>query len=945
MITSARCESFRQLPGLPPGFDGRNREMELIVKYVNGGAETVAISGPPGVGKSALAAAAGLRLGDNEAHPRRRVFYVSVTDYQSQDQYASAILEALDRRAQLGHEFKELVSATKQRAFQDAVLILDGCDKILKNKPNQFHSLLNVLRSAFRVLTTSCQRYNSRQEILLNPLTQSSACSVLIQLCSSCDKKQANRLVRLCGCMPIAIQIIGAVLRTVYTPDDLLEHLQASDAHFLKKLDYYADNLNFPAESKVTACFETAYQSLGEDLQQWLTCLSLFQSSFTDDEAAEILGMGRSEVKDKILLPLERRSLLQCDQQPQRRFKLHSLVRKFLKERCRETASTSATIYDAALIRFCRFYCFHLRKIAGIYEKEAKRAVRLFQQNRENFVQLLFKFNGLPQVSTLRMMYVRLALDTVSLFRATLSPDARGTFLRSCAQSAESAGDQGPCSRLQLFAIEAILDTFQPDTDEAMRLLRLAEENCAAAANDTLLLIHCRITEVQILLSDSAGKGAFELIQKVIYDHSKNELSADPLLKSAALVAYGNAAEEVGDFKTAVLVYQEAMEFCSVAQGDDRGFHPETCAILLQTARCQFEMEKYRESSRTYSRVQKMQVDLSCDRLSLATTQYQQCIANACAFPNDQDVQREAVTTLDNVESEVERLTDGHPLRLLAPLGAGKILFRLGINEEKSRQKEAKEALQQSEEHLRRALDWCGNLTIDAVDDSELKIDCLAYLSVLQALRLGKKSIENSVSYRFQCCELKAELDSRNATKVTSMVNFVTNRDKRAFLKMCQTIASVRVAFQRVDVETRFTGCLSVLLRRNSFTHDNRCVTRSFSQVSRRKSFKPLPLRAHSLPPGLGKRRSLNSAILSTLIYPSPVKLSKAVSDSLRKVSKQSLEGDSLSVDLAGTSPESPSLICRLKGEPDGSGDESDFWEFRRPRASSSSSMLSQDLA
>eukprot|EP00118_Oscarella_pearsei_P002126 m.9602 g.9602 ORF g.9602 m.9602 type:complete len:1158 (+) comp21490_c0_seq1:146-3619(+) len=940
------------LPRLAPGFGGRTKEIDLVYKNViSEDVAVISIRGPPGVGKSMLATAVGKKLLDEG----RKVTFVSVADYESQDQYAGAILEALGSQPQLGHEFQELEALSRKSNFRSHVLILDGCDKILKSHRSQFLSLLCVLCRLFDVITTSWRCFDLSQlkmvPVSVDRLTVSSAVKVLSSLCPNIKKADAENLVRLCGCMPIAIQIIGATLKTVFTPEQFLTSLKEASAQatFVAKLDSFAETV-LSKDSSVTMCFETAFRSLPEDLQEKLTCLSLFRASFTEEEAADVLDA--TDLLETVLLPLEQHSLLLSVSK--KRFQLHSLIRKFLKERCNR--SENAVSFNGARIRFCEFYCRRLRETAALYEEDARSAVRKFQRDRPNFVQLLY-FAKIPEiVSSLREMYVRLALDTVPLLKATLSHEARKSFLKSSAEAASGESDLGAQSRLQLFTIEAILDDIHPDISEARQLLKSAEKS-AADVNDTLLPIHCHIMETQILLSDFHSEEAFRLMKDKVLGHYNRTLCSHPSLKSAALVAFGNAAEETGDVGLAIMRYKEALEYCSFSHGDVRGSHPEICAIQMQIARCLFEREKYDESEMAYAQVRKMQVQLSCDRLSLATTQYQLCIATACAFREDQTKQQGALNILQEVEEEVKRLKESHPLLLLAPLAAGKILFCLGMSmsnkdskKKKQRKEQAGKVFNTSQSHIERALSNCENMTIDVLDNSELKMECLAYLSVLDVLLPRNSDVQQGHEYRRQCCTLREEFSNGIGVTVTSpIVDFVTSE---GFPSMCTTFTAVRLAFKAKNVQPRFTGCLSILLRRNMDSRmAKELLVRSYSQMPRARS-RSLAVRANSvsvvdrLVACGGRRRSLNSAILSQLIYPSPKKLSK-----LRKVNGQS-EINSPSLD-AMPSPEleraGPRKLPFNDGSFASSDDESDFCSSlspvlsrnRRVRTSSLSSSLS----
>ncbi|MFE7188216.1 BTAD domain-containing putative transcriptional regulator [Kitasatospora sp. NPDC057541] len=281
-----------QLPPDTPDFVGRGRELRDIEQILLSATETTAVpvavlSGPPGVGKSALA----VRV----AHRMRSCFpdgqwYVHLPGTAGRPDAASdALADLLRLTGTASHSVPEgqaaRAAALRARlADRRVLLIIDGAgslEDVLPLLPGGPDSA--VLVTSRRVLTG----LPGALQVRLTPLTATEAGRFLAALVGDRAEKEpdaAGEIAALCGHLPLALRIAGA--RAATRPEASLSRF----AHRLRDRQRLLDELR--ADSMhLRASMELSYTGLSEQVRSAFRALGLLDgSAFPDWVLAALVG-------------------------------------------------------------------------------------------------------------------------------------------------------------------------------------------------------------------------------------------------------------------------------------------------------------------------------------------------------------------------------------------------------------------------------------------------------------------------------------------------------------------------------------------------------------------------------------------------------------------------------------------------------------------------------
>lgn len=141
------------------------------------------------------------------------------------------------------------------------------------------------------------------------------------------EPDEADRLVALCGGLPLALRILASLL--VDVPTRPLSHLRQDleDAH--SRLSVLSRE-----ERAVTAAFELSYRRLTKEQAKLFRLVSLHPGpDFSTEATAQLYGAGIKET-ERLLLDLARRHLVEA-REPYGRWQQHSLVRLYSRQQLR----------------------------------------------------------------------------------------------------------------------------------------------------------------------------------------------------------------------------------------------------------------------------------------------------------------------------------------------------------------------------------------------------------------------------------------------------------------------------------------------------------------------------------------------------------------------------------------------------------------------------------
>jgi tetratricopeptide (TPR) repeat protein len=805
---------------LPPVGEclGRDEEQTaLLNKITNPDVHVCCVHGLPGVGKTILGKAVAHALVKKQSANEGtewKATYVSLRDHESQDQCLQDILQAFGQDVKEGQEFTQVQSFLNDTDIQNHVLVLDACDKAIRYHLAQFQSLLYTLASSFKIITTSLTSYVSMELKLsyhqLKPFDANTAQSVLCCLSNNIviEKPVATVLVKLCHCMPIAIQILAAALQAeFFSPDQLLDFLlQDQDScgvhsTVLDKMDRLAEQTS--PNHAVSLCIEAAYMGLSPLLQQQLTLLSLFQGSFSAKACAVVLNMeNKSRTLLKVLGPLKQCSLLEPSKGVC--YTIHGSIIEFLK---RKFKLLPKEVHILAVERFCTYYGKRLERASAHFLNNSKLAVIKFEKNRGNFEELFHFATDAASYD----WYRNLVINAEGLLRVTLSVDHRCKLFKTCAKAAKKQQNEIHCAALTLSLVDSQLD--------ASNIAHARQSIQSIAPNedvlDQRLLLQYRVLEASVLTSEDDPYGATKLLMASCFGEDSG-IKSYPMLEGKALVALGNATVALDDQCAAIGHYEEAIKLMTAAVHSSCGpdtskvTHPDICSIRIQIAHCDLQMGNYDASYNHFLEALVMQRLLSCDRLSRAITTYHIGIAKAGLMdvskpPNSESVVDDALGYICAARDDAIRLSSNHPLIMLASLAAGSLLFLKGLIFDKKYQRRAQECLENALESFL----LCNKCCEESAEwkNSLMNLEALAHQTIIRSA-LYSKDKDLVKKLRSRCIDLAEVLFPQNYNNLPAAVAYVMS-EKFPKVLTGHGLAALRLSFNKDFISKhRFAVCM-----------------------------------------------------------------------------------------------------------------------------------------
>jgi len=354
-----------QLPADTRFFCGRQRELDeigaLIAPIVgatdDGGATVVAIDGPAGVGKSALAIRAAHRA--SAEFPDGQLFvdlhgYTAGIDPVAADDALAQLLRLLgvppqaipkDPVERAAH-YRDRLSGTRTLIVLDNAVDAAQVRPLLPSSPGSL-----VIITSRRRLTG----LDDARAFSLEPLSSSAAAELLGQVAGPGripDSAPAvDELIEFCGRIPLALRISAARLRhrMAVSVEDLVDELRDER----KRLERIRDD-----DRNLIAVFDSSYRALADDEKRMFRRLGLVPGPDFDAYAAASLDGGGPSKASTILEALLDQNLIQ--QHVHGRYRFHDLVRLHAREV--GGASGDGQDADEAFGRLLDYYEFGARE-------------------------------------------------------------------------------------------------------------------------------------------------------------------------------------------------------------------------------------------------------------------------------------------------------------------------------------------------------------------------------------------------------------------------------------------------------------------------------------------------------------------------------------------------------------------------------------------------------
>ncbi|MCX5400756.1 XRE family transcriptional regulator [Streptomyces sp. NBC_00102] len=331
----------RAVPGEIPDFVGRRRELarlEELAERMSGGRAPdgsdaqptiVAVSGPPGAGKTTLALEAARRLAGH--FPDGQV----VVDMRGLDEQAPdpgglmiGVLRALrvtDKElthvGAQGHP--ELYRRTL--AARRFVLVLDNARDEAQVRPLLPGSGKGIVVVTSRRLLTGLESVHRLPLDGFSPREAASLLSTFIdgERASATDAAELEEVARYCGRLPLALRLAGSLLAThrTWSVRRLAERLAPDDSR-LAVLD--------AGEMRVSAAFDLSYRQLTEEAARMFRLLAVLPGpDISTAVAAHLSGQGFFDAEDTLEELVEKGLLGVAGD----RYRLHDLLRLYARTR------------------------------------------------------------------------------------------------------------------------------------------------------------------------------------------------------------------------------------------------------------------------------------------------------------------------------------------------------------------------------------------------------------------------------------------------------------------------------------------------------------------------------------------------------------------------------------------------------------------------------------
>ncbi|CQD24774.1 putative ATPase [Mycobacterium lentiflavum] len=363
---SARVLPIDAMVADSPPFVGRELQLQDVAANLNAAGDPrrslVAVSGPPGVGKTTL-----LRQAVAAAQAADLFQYVLFVDMRGYEEdpanrvHADAVFHPLLSSFGLDDDDIPQDPADQARKYQEVMnqFAAEGKSVLLwldnVSERDQFDSL-RPANPVHKVTITTRETFGhipSRQVVEVKRMPLDEAVTVITT--SARDRNpddhrfdsvdQVERLAVLCDRLPLALQIVAALLAD--EPDRPIEELVVELAREEDRLG----GLHYSGDLSVRAALALSYNRLPEELRRLFRLLSVVPGGDVGLDAAAILIRASSgPAARQQLMALVRSHLV--EQHVPNRWSMHDLVRLYSTEECASQAGDAETAFQRLVGRY-----------------------------------------------------------------------------------------------------------------------------------------------------------------------------------------------------------------------------------------------------------------------------------------------------------------------------------------------------------------------------------------------------------------------------------------------------------------------------------------------------------------------------------------------------------------------------------------------------------------
>ena len=312
------------LPDKLPMFTGREKEIQNVIAYLNDKEmAVVSLRGGPGFGKTAIAIQVSHKLNEDPSIP---VVFSQLANATTVDE----MVIILCRDVGINYEDDPLSSLILRlrNIKSKVVFVMDDIDNLLEDKDG-FYEFLRLLRKNSsqhcQIITTSRTSFEIPDlpacEVEVDVMNDEACIELLKKRCPKEDDKFLQKLVELCGNIPLAMCIAGSRVKSFENPDELLQHLEEQP---MKVLEHRKSG------QYVNRAFNMSFKRCSDEEQETFVRLSIFAGNFSKKAAKAVIEKNDLDTIDI----LEKLVCLSLIKEPtEHRYSIHLLIKHFLRNK------------------------------------------------------------------------------------------------------------------------------------------------------------------------------------------------------------------------------------------------------------------------------------------------------------------------------------------------------------------------------------------------------------------------------------------------------------------------------------------------------------------------------------------------------------------------------------------------------------------------------------
>ena len=312
------------LPDKLPMFTGREKEIQNVIAYLNDKEmAVVSLRGGPGFGKTAIAIQVSHKLNEDPSIP---VVFSQLANATTVDE----MVIILCRDVGINYEDDPLSSLILRlrNIKSKVVFVMDDIDNLLEEKDG-FYEFLRLLRKNSsqhcQIITTSRTSFEIPDlpacEVEVDVMNDEACIELLKKRCPKEDDKFLQKLVELCGNIPLAMCIAGSRVKSFENPDELLQHLEEQP---MKVLEHRKSG------QYVNRAFNMSFKRCSDEEQETFVRLSIFAGNFSKKAAKAVIEKNDLDTIDI----LEKLVCLSLIKEPtEHRYSIHRLIKHFLRDK------------------------------------------------------------------------------------------------------------------------------------------------------------------------------------------------------------------------------------------------------------------------------------------------------------------------------------------------------------------------------------------------------------------------------------------------------------------------------------------------------------------------------------------------------------------------------------------------------------------------------------